>query len=302
VSDAKRVLVTGASGFIGRHSLPFLVERGFEVHAVARGALPARDGVIAHHCDLLDAHAAAALVESVRPSHLLHFAWYAVPGKFWTAPENRDWAAATLALIRAFAAAGGRRAVCAGSCAEYDWSHATLSEATTPLAPSTLYGTAKNETRAGLESAAAALGLGWAWGRIFWLYGPHEAPGRLVSDVVTGLLAGRRVPVSAGTQQRDFLHVEDVACAFAALTDGDGTGAVNIGSGAPVAVRTVVETIGALIGRGDLIDFGAVPMRAGEPACLVADPTRQRAMIDATPRYNLRNGLQQTIESYRAAP
>ena len=302
MSNIKRVLVTGASGFIGRHSLPFLVERGFDVHAVARGALSAGDGMTAHQCDLLDRRAAAALIASVRPSHLLHFAWYAVPGKFWTAPENRDWATATLALIRAFAAAGGRRAVCAGSCAEYDWSHATLSEAATPLAPSTLYGTAKNGTRAGLESAAAAVGLGWAWGRIFWLHGPHEPPGRLVSDVVTGLLAGRRVPVSAGTQVRDFLHVEDVARAFAALTDSDGTGAVNIASGEPIAVRTVVETIGALTGRGDLIDFGALPMRAGEPPCLVADTTRRCAMIDVVPRYDLRNGLQQTIDSYRAAP
>src|SRR5262249_16760441 len=124
---AVKVVVTGASGFIGRHSLPALVARGHEVHAMARRALQL-PRLPAHVCDLLDPHATAALIARVRPTHLLHFAWYAVPGKYWTAPENLDWVAATLHLLRGFAASGGQRVVMAGTCAEYDWSHPTLSE------------------------------------------------------------------------------------------------------------------------------------------------------------------------------
>jgi nucleoside-diphosphate-sugar epimerase len=291
----KRVLVTGASGFVGRHSLAFLIERGYEVHAVARGPVPAVPGIEAHAVDLRDDRAVDALCATLRPSHLLHFAWYAVPGRFWSAPENLDWAAASLRLFHAFAAAGGRRIVAAGSCAEYDWSHARLAEAGTPLAPRTLYGTAKDAVRACLARAAGELGLEWAWGRLFFLYGPHEPPGRLVSDLIAGLLAGRRVAVSEGRQQRDFMHVEDAARAFAALLDSAFQGPINVAAGTAVAVREVVARIGDLIGRADLIDFGARPTAADEPEQLVADVEALAREVGFVPRRELAGGLAHTM-------
>ena len=294
----KRVLVTGASGFVGRHSLPFLVERGYQVHAAARGAVPPIEGVTPHACDLLDDRAAAALIRTVQPTHLLHLAWYAVPGKFWTAPENFDWAAASLRLLRGFAEAGGRRVVCAGSCAEYDWSEPVLSETTTKLAPRTLYGAAKNAVRSCLEHGAAELGLDWAWGRVFFLYGPHEAPGRLVSDVIAALVAGKPIAVSAGLQQRDFLHVEDVARGFATLLDSDLQGALNIAAGRTVAVRDVVARIGALTGRADLIDIGGRPAPPHDPATLAADIDRLTS-LGFVPRYDLAAGIAHTVEWWR---
>src|SRR5258708_1412605 len=287
---------------MGRHSLPALIARGYEAHAVAREArtVPVTAGVTTHACDLFDDRATAALVERVRPSHLLHFAWYAVPGRFWTAPENLDWVAASLRLVRAFAGVGGRRVVVAGSCAEYDWSYATLSEIATPLAPRTLYGTAKDARRRCLERAAPGLGLSWAWGRIFFVYGPHEPAGRLISDVIAGLLGGRRAPVSEGLQQRDFMHVEDVARAFVKVIDGDVEGALNIASGQAVAVRDVVERLGALTGRAELLDLGARPTPPGEPACFIADIDALAHRVNFTPRYDLDSGLEQTVAWWRS--
>jgi nucleoside-diphosphate-sugar epimerase len=298
----KRVLVTGASGFVGRHSLPFLVERGYEVHAVARGATPAVAGVRSHSCDLLDDRATRDLCAAVRPSHLLHFAWYAVPGRFWSALDNLDWAAASLRLLRAVAANGGSRVVVAGSCAEYDWTHAVLSPTETPLVPRTLYGTAKNAVRACLERAAGELGLGWAWGRLFFLYGPHEAPGRLVSDVIAGLLASQRVPVSAGLQRRDFMHVEDAARAFVELLDSGFVGPLNIASGDAVAVGDVVARLGALTERTDLIDFGARPTPIHDPVCLAADVRDLAERVGFAARYDLATGLSHAVDWWRTAP
>ena len=137
MSNPRRVLLTGASGFIGRHVVPLLKSREFEVHAISRS-----------RADLLIPGVAAALVESIRPTHLLHLAWNAEPGRFWTAPDNLDWVAASLGLHRSFAALGGGRAVFAGSCAEYDWTHSLLDEAATPCAPATLYGIAKDRSGA----------------------------------------------------------------------------------------------------------------------------------------------------------
>jgi nucleoside-diphosphate-sugar epimerase len=276
-----RVLLTGARGFIGSHARSALADRGHELHA--------------NTADLLEPGAAEEVVRGARPTHLLHLAWYAVPGKFWAAPENRAWVEATLRLLRAFYAAGGRRAVGAGTCAEYDWSgNGLLSEATTPLRPATLYGRAKAETFA----AAADLGE-LAWGRIFFLYGPGEHPDRLVSSVARRLLAGEEAPTSEGAQVRDFLHVADVAGAFAALLDSDVTGAVNVGSGEPVTVRAVVDTVARAAGRPDLLRPGALPQRTGEPAELVADVWRLRDQVGFRPRHDLESGIKDTVDWWR---
>jgi nucleoside-diphosphate-sugar epimerase len=258
------VAVTGANGFIGRQCVAPLRERGFEVIPVG-----SRD------VDLLDPAATAAFFASTRASHLLHLAWYAEPGRFWTAAQNIDWLAASLLLVRAFAAAGGERVVTAGTCAEYDWGSAgVLEERVSPIAPATLYGTCK----AALGSVLGdwADGPSHAHGRIFWLHGPHEQPGRLISSVAAALLAGAPADCTAGTQVRDFVHVADAADAFAALIDAEVRGAVNVGSGEGIPVRELVERFAAALGRPDLPRFGAAA--TGEPPVLIGAADRLRAL------------------------
>lgn len=278
----KRVLVTGGNGFIGRETLAPLRALGFAVDAPRRAEL-----------DLLEGDPAAWFVAHPA-SHLLHLAWDATPGKFWTAPSNLDWVAASLRLVRAFAAAGGTRVVVAGSCAEYDWGHATLDEATTPLRPATLYGTAKATLYQLLEAAAPGLGVSFGWGRVFFPYGPREASGRLLPDVVDGIAKGRRVAVSDGTQSRDFMHVEDVAAAFATLLASEVTGAVNIASGSVIPVREVVLAAAGHAGDASLLDWGARARQASEPQFMAAATTRLRGTGFA-PRWTLAEGLADAV-------
>jgi nucleoside-diphosphate-sugar epimerase len=277
-----RVLVTGATGFIGRHARTALERAGHDV--------------VVMRVDLLHPRAAPVLVEAARATHLLHLAWYAVPGKFWSAPENAEWVKATVRLLRAFYDAGGQRAVAAGTCAEYDWEgDGLLSERETAIRPATPYGRAKAEA----FERAGELGGELAWGRVFFLYGPGEHPDRLVSSVARRLLAGEEAPTTEGAQVRDFMHVADVAGAFAALLDSGVTGAVNIGSGEPVTVREVVEEIARAAGHPELLRAGALPQREGEPPQLVADVTRLRDDVGFRPRYDLRSGIADTVEWWR---
>lgn len=289
----KRVLVTGASGFIGRHAIGHLIEQGYRVEVVSRRDEQWLPGVGVHNVDLLTD--ARRLIESVRPTHLLHFAWSVVPPAYSESPENFRWVAASLELLHAFAASGGQRAVFAGSCAEYDWS-GDCCGAQTVLRPRTIYGVCKNALRELFEAACAAMSISGAWGRIFFVYGPHEAPQRLVPSAIRGIGAGEIVPCTDGLQQRDFLFVDDVASAFVALLGSDVTGGVDIGSGTAVPVREVVTRIADQMNGHALIRLGALPRPEQEPAIIRANTERLFGEAGWTPRWTLEAGLAKTIE------
>jgi nucleoside-diphosphate-sugar epimerase/SAM-dependent methyltransferase len=291
-----KVLITGATGFLGGHCLAPLVARAGEIHALARTSVALTNaGIHAHSVDLLDLEQVSVLMSEIRPTHLLHLAWIATPGIYWTSPENTRWAAAGEHLMHAFAAHGGRRAVFAGSCAEYDWNAGRCHETTTPLRPASSYGASKNRLRLRVEAIARETGLSAAWGRMFFLYGPHEHPERLVASVIRSLLNGVPARCSSGAQERDFLHVQDAADAFVALLASAVEGPVNIASGQAVAIRDVVTNIAAQLGRPDLLRLGALPANPTDPPCVVADVTRLHEEVGWTPRFNLAEGLADTV-------
>ncbi len=295
----KRVLVTGASGFIGRNALAPLIARGYEVHAVSwSGEQFPLDGVRWHRADLLDRLSIRDLVGSILPTHLLHFAWYLSPGMYQSV-ENLRWCQAGIDMLLAFAAAGGARAVFAGSCFEYDLRHGYCSEALTPCAPATRYGVCKLSLSQ-IVTKCPPEGVSTAWGRIFYLYGPEEAASRLVASVIVALLKGERARCSHGRQVRDFMHVEDVADAFAAMLDSDVRGIVNVGSGEAVTVRAIVELIADVMDARGQVEFGAIEAGAGDPAVVLADISRLRDEVGWRQRISLDEGLSSTIEWWKA--
>jgi nucleoside-diphosphate-sugar epimerase len=304
------VVVSGAGGFIGRWSVPRLIAGGYEVHAIAAGApgreLPAQlSGAEIHYADLLREEPVDALMHEVRPSHLLHFAWIATPGAYWTSPENRRWLAASQRLLQSFQENGGMRAVMAGSCAEYDWSRVGVCyERSSPLADDggaaiTPYAECKIAMQRALADFGRVRRLSTAWGRIFFQFGPDEHPDRLVASVIVNLLAGREAPCTHGRQIRSFLHVADLGSAFAALLDSATEGPVNMGSPGRISVAGLLEEIALQIGRPELVRLGVRSAPPSEPPLLVPDVERLYDEVGWRPQFGLHDAIADTISWWR---
>ena len=295
----KKVLVTGASGFIGKHILPHLLGAGFEVHGTyfqhSLESLPKGKGMNWHKVNLLDRAGTDAVLEKIKATHLLHLAWYAEPGRFWDAPQNFDWLQASSGLLRAFAKNGGKRFVGAGTCAEYDWKDGKLNESSSLIKPATLYGSCKSNFLKYAEPFCKENNVSCAWGRLFWLYGPGEDERRIVPSVITSLLSGEEAQCTESNQKRDFMHVGDAARALAALLASDKEGAFNIASGQAVTLKDLISHIGKLVDKESLLKFGAKETPPGEAPLVVADISRLYHELNFRSEMNLDTGLRETI-------
>jgi len=298
----KTILLTGATGYIGKRAIQFLLEHDFVVYATtSKKLLPENSKHLFWQCiDLLDPNQTEELIAETRPSYLLHLAWYVEHGKFWNAPENLKWARASLNLIELFAKYGGQRVVAAGTCAEYDWSESgVFNEQTSALRPLTLYGASKHGFYLIAGKFAETVNLSFAWGRIFFPFGFDEPPNRLIPSVARALLKNEPAKCSHGEQIRDFMFVEDTAAAFVALLDSEVKGAVNIASGNGVKIKAVVESIAEIIGRKELLQIGALPASPNEPPILVGDVNRLRKEVNFYQKNNLQLNLARTVNFWK---
>jgi nucleoside-diphosphate-sugar epimerase len=242
-----KVLLTGATGFLGRYIARELERRGIEYLSLQRGMV-SDDRAI--QIDLLDTHEFEKLFDQFKPTHLIHVAWYAEHGKFWDSELNLQWVLATKCLVEAFCSSGGKHVVITGTCAEYDWSNGYCVEDVTPLKPKSLYGICKDTTRRIIELAVEKHGVSMSWARVFFPYGPGEASQRLIPSLFK-VFKGEILPFGVNASSyRDLLHVEDAARAVLACAQSNFVGAVNVCSGIPVQISKVVDTV-AKITNGD---------------------------------------------------
>ena len=284
-----RLLVTGASGLVGRHVAAAAADNpGIELVASARSIpdfLPAGADFLA--ADLSDAEQAERLVREICPTHLIHCAWETRHPTYYEALENEDWVTSAARMAAAFADVGGQRFVQVGSCAEYDWTGKDGP-------PASRYGRAKLAGFAAIEAAASGK-FEAVEARIFWVYGPGENPARLIPYICRRHIAGEVPQLGSGRQERDLLHAADSATALLSLARADGlTGVVEIGGGCGTRLAEVATILARIAGR-DETGLGLRPERADDPAQLVADTARLRSTGWA-PKVGLEQGL---AEIYR---
>ncbi len=290
-----RVVLTGASGYLGRHVLHSLRQRGCDVILLGRTVPDGNRDFTSIHVDLLDSTQVESAVKAAKGTHLIHLAWYAEYGKFWASPLNFRWVDASLRLVESFCEQGGHHVVMAGSCAEYGWDDGYLRENATPFAPATLYGVAKDATRRLATALSALHGSKLAWGHIFFPFGPGEAPQRMIPSLID-VFQGRKAPFGVNANAyRGMLYVPDAADAFAQLSLTESDGNFNICSGQPEKIENVVRHLAKLCSADPERVLKLASSRAGDPPMLVG----QNARLLGTgwkPRFSLESGLAAMVQ------
>lgn len=271
-----KLLITGATGFVGRQVVRKFLEQGLELLLVVRPGSSAKvqnlERVETIESPSLFHEDEAWWCEALKGvDTVVHLAWYAEPGKYLTAAENLDCLSGTLTMAKASVKAGVRRFVGIGTCFEYDLDAGTLLIGT-PLKPRTVYAAAKASAFMTLSEWLPGQGVAFAWCRLFYLYGDGEDERRLVPYLRRQLAAGMPAELTSGTQVRDFMDVREAASRICSVALGSTVGPVNVCSGVPITVRELAENIADQYGRRDLLRFGARPDNLVDPPYVVGVP------------------------------
>jgi dolichol-phosphate mannosyltransferase len=296
------VLVTGAAGFVGACAVRRLLSRGHEVHAVLRPRSdPWRlsgleDRIVLHRLDLGRAASLRRLLETIRPQAVIHLAAHgAYPHQTDFAAMVRAGVLGTHHLLESSATVGVRVFVAAGSSSEYGYKSAPMSEADR-LEPNSRYSVAKAAQTHLCSLAGKGSGMGVAVFRLFSVYGPWEAPGRLIPTLLRRARAGLPLDMVVPEVARDFVYVEDVLDALLDLPRVlEMRGEVlNLGTGVQTSLRTVTDLVVELTRSRSEVRWGVMAPRPWDTDCWVADCSRAAARLGWRPAHDLRQGLAAT--------
>jgi nucleoside-diphosphate-sugar epimerase len=268
------VLLTGATGFVGRQVLQALDLCGVRVRVVIREGTQSR-------LPTLECFETTVITEDMFAENddwwanvckgvdaVIHVAWYAEPGKYLHSAKNIDCLAGTLQLAKGAARSKVRRFIGIGTCFEYDLAGGMLS-IETPLRPLTPYAGAKAAAFMALSQWLPLQEVEFAWCRLFYLYGDGEDERRLVPYLRSKLTSGEPAELTSGNQIRDFLDVSEAGRMIVKTALSNQQGPVNICSGIPITVRQLTEQIAEEYGCRDLLKFGARPDNLIDPPCVV---------------------------------
>ena len=276
-----KVLVTGATGFVGRHLVAALLARGCEVRAVARNAETAAclPWINAVEFIAADIHAPTLNLDALTDGvdALVHLAWPGLPN-YQALFHFEHNLMADYRFIKGVVEAGVSQVLVTGTCFEYGMQSGPLSEQTEPQ-PGNPYGLAKNTLRVFLQNLQRVQPFTLQWARLFYLHGEGQNPNSLLAALDRAIDAGDdSFYMSAGEQLRDYLSIETAAGYLAAiLHQRDFDGVINCSSGQPISVRALVEQRLRARGASIQLNLGHYPYPIHEPMAFwgVADRLQQ---------------------------
>lgn len=287
-----KILITGASGFVGRNLVEYIVREGSGKVIAALRNPEAADWIQQLDCevvqlDLCDTQNLRAVLKTYQPDYIINCAAYGVN------PTDRDPGRAfqinvqmPIEILRTSAEIGVKRFVQIGSCSEYGKVGGRINE-NQPLDPIGIYATTKAAASLLLLGAAAAANMDVVVLRLFNMWGKFELPHRLVQKIALSGKENRMIDLSEGCQIRDFSFAQEVVWAISKLTLYEQSlphQVFNIGTGDGITVREFATVVARELKVDHLLNFGAVPMRTDEVSSHIADVTRLRGVLGDTPK------------------
>ncbi|MGH9628218.1 MAG: NAD-dependent epimerase/dehydratase family protein [Bryobacteraceae bacterium] len=304
----KRVLLTGASGFVGANLARRLLGDGHELHLLLRPAYKRRRveelqrHVHMHEADLEDGEGLTGLVSAIRPEWIFHLAVHgAYAHQSDAARIMRANMLGTVHLLEACLRTGFDGFVNTGSSSEYGFKDHAPDEQE-QLDPNSVYGVSKAACTMYCRHTATIHKLHIPTLRLYSVYGAWEEPTRLVPTLLRHALRGEWPPLASPDSAHDFVHVDDVVDAFvlAAATPGQPPGAVyNVGSGVQTTLAQLVEIVKGMLPISAEPLWRSMPGRIWDANTWVAGIRRIQETLNWHPRTGLRAGLARTLEWMR---
>jgi len=290
---SKKVLVTGATGLIGKELAQPLFDAGFEVYAITIDEKNPDNGIHWIKGNLFEENSIKSIMEDIKPEYLLNMAWCTV-GDYLKSDLNYKFLTAGINLLKYFKDNGGKRVVFAGTCFEYKFKDEPLKE-TDELDPNkTVYTFCKNKLHEIAEYFCKMHNISFGYGRIFYVYGIGEDKTRLTGMIIDKLSHNEEVVIKSGNLYKDYMYSKDIAGAFVALLDSNVEGSVNVCTGKAVSIHDYALEIGKQMGKENLIVFKDEP--SNQPPIIVGDNSRLINEVKYKFHYDLNSSLAEILK------
>ena len=291
---SKRVLLTGATGLIGKEIIQPLINMGYEIYAITIDENNPNNGVNWIKCNLFEENSIKTVMEKVKPTHLMNFAW-ATTGDYLTSEINLEFIKAGLNLLKYFNLNGGKRAVYVGTCFEYKFKDEKLKESDS-VNPQTLYAKSKNALHELAEEYCQINDISFSYGRIFYVYGQGENEKRLTAHLIKFLSENKEVIINCGSLVKDYMYTKDIAGAFAALLDSNVYGTVNICTGKGISLRDYSTYIAQKLGKTEYLTIKEE--QNNQPQYIIGDNSRLLNEVGYKIQYSFETAIEEVLKYY----
>jgi nucleoside-diphosphate-sugar epimerase len=292
-----KILVTGATGFIGSAFLRLALAHGHSVGALVR-AQPGSSLPEHKKIKVITGTVAATPwdeIKTFQPDTCVHCAWTTAPRVPYDSPQHFQFLEQSKIFLEQLIHLGIRQVIGLGTCIEYKIVKEPLVEGKTPIGPVGPYAESKNLMRIWLEEASARHGFQLCWPRIFYVYGVGEDPTRLCTSLIQRFRRNEPLILKTPRSTKDYIYIDDVANALLMLLEKKFAGPVNLGTGVGVTIYDLAQHVQQLLGKTGLVQAAT---QEGEDSLgyVVADSTRLRS-IGWEPKFDLKRGVSAMLEN-----
>ena len=285
----KKILVTGANGFIGNFLLQELKTVNKEIYTFSRTKIKSRNHF---RGDFFDDNNFETVIKKVNPSILVHLAWETSPNKFYTSPHNKTWSKKSINMIDKFFSFGGEKFIFMSSCEEYGI-YETKPNENSICNPASDYGIEKNKVSRYLDKNYEK--QKWVILRNYFICGPNEKKEKLLSYMVNQVINNNKIILQQPHNSIDFIDVRDVVRVIKNVIEVDFCGILNVGNSMSISPLQLANKLIDLYGSG-YVEFKKITNNKANSKYIVSDNSKLINSLNFKSDYHIYDTLKDILE------